>query len=420
VIAQSFCICGAQMARGYSGGRYHAWIMSEALASSGSRVTLWTTAVPEYAADFAAYPGHAEIVCHIDPNYRRAPIGHFDWIIIVPDRSSPIAFYERWLFFAYSARARVALLNFESPNWFNALSGTPVPEAYWNGWRLVSEYCDVVLSSAAESTRYAREFYTRVPRECRFTSCPPAINSRVADSVEPGETLRQIVVIARLGGTNFVHKGGADLLEAFVPEMAGYELLFLIGISAVEDGLLRRLEARAAEFGVRLRFLNGADDRTKFREIKRSRLMLFLSRFEGFGYPPIEALYCGTPCVAYDLPVLREFSGDALTCVPVGDFAALRATLSWALLGEKPDSEALRRQVAPVAEFDSFVARLAAVFVPAGGGLPIVRFGFVARMRCRLRLLVEPVAAALSVRFWLSRFRRGAKACVDAFRRGVV
>ena len=46
------------------------------------------------------------------------------------------------------------------------------------------------------------------------------------------------------------------------------------------------------------------------------------SEAEGFGLPIIEALACGAPVVASDLPVLREVGADACTYAPVGDVPA--------------------------------------------------------------------------------------------------
>ena len=47
--------------------------------------------------------------------------------------------------------------------------------------------------------------------------------------------------------------------------------------------------------------------------------MVFPTRFEGFGLPPAEALYCGRPCLAYDIPILRENYKDMLEFAPERD-----------------------------------------------------------------------------------------------------
>jgi glycosyltransferase involved in cell wall biosynthesis len=52
---------------------------------------------------------------------------------------------------------------------------------------------------------------------------------------------------------------------------------------------------------------------------RRAVLVLLPSEAEGFGLPVIEALACGTPVVASELPVLREVGGDAASYAPVGE-----------------------------------------------------------------------------------------------------
>lgn len=52
---------------------------------------------------------------------------------------------------------------------------------------------------------------------------------------------------------------------------------------------------------------------------RRADLAILPSEDEGFGFPVIEAMTCGTPIVASDLPVLREVGGDAASYVPVGE-----------------------------------------------------------------------------------------------------
>ncbi|MCW2615289.1 MAG: hypothetical protein JWN08_2283 [Frankiales bacterium] len=59
-------------------------------------------------------------------------------------------------------------------------------------------------------------------------------------------------------------------------------------------------------------------------------VLLFPSRYEGFGLPPLEARACGTPSLVSDLPVLRE-SGGGTTFLPVGDLPIWTAALVDAL-----------------------------------------------------------------------------------------
>jgi len=56
-----------------------------------------------------------------------------------------------------------------------------------------------------------------------------------------------------------------------------------------------------------------------------ARALVFPSDDEGFGLPTIEALACGTPVVASDLPVLREVLGDRATFVACDDLDGLLA-----------------------------------------------------------------------------------------------
>ena len=54
-----------------------------------------------------------------------------------------------------------------------------------------------------------------------------------------------------------------------------------------------------------------------------ARALVFASDDEGFGLPPVEALACGTPVAASDVPVLREVLGDRATFADRDDLAGL-------------------------------------------------------------------------------------------------
>ena len=53
--------------------------------------------------------------------------------------------------------------------------------------------------------------------------------------------------------------------------------------------------------------------------------LVFPSDDEGFGLPPVEALACGTPVAACDVPALREVLDGRATLTPVDDLDGLIA-----------------------------------------------------------------------------------------------
>jgi glycosyltransferase involved in cell wall biosynthesis len=76
---------------------------------------------------------------------------------------------------------------------------------------------------------------------------------------------------------------------------------------------------RARELGVidAIHVLPFVDRATLAAVYRRSALAVLTSDREGFGLPIVEALACGTPMVASDIPVLREIGSDAVTYCPV-------------------------------------------------------------------------------------------------------
>lgn len=75
---------------------------------------------------------------------------------------------------------------------------------------------------------------------------------------------------------------------------------------------------------------------------RRAALVLMPSDREGFGLPVVEALACGTPVVASDIPALREVGGEAAVFCSAGDRAAWVETVT-RLLGDRRDHPAVWR-----------------------------------------------------------------------------
>jgi glycosyltransferase involved in cell wall biosynthesis len=60
---------------------------------------------------------------------------------------------------------------------------------------------------------------------------------------------------------------------------------------------------------------------------RRAALLVHTAEAEGFGLPLVEAMACGCPVAASDIPVLREVGGPVASYSPVGDIGAWRQTL---------------------------------------------------------------------------------------------
>lgn len=62
--------------------------------------------------------------------------------------------------------------------------------------------------------------------------------------------------------------------------------------------------------------------------------LVYPSRYEGFGTPPLEAWACGTPALVSDIPVLRESTRGKAVYLPPGDIAAWADAIASAVRGE--------------------------------------------------------------------------------------
>lgn len=352
----------AQTGASYSGGRLLAWILAEAFAHNGDQVTFWGGEVPLFVRDFVGYPRHASIRFHSGPQPPEHLAAPFDLVVVVPHMGHPTSFYPQILAVAAQHGARVALLNFETPNWFNEMSPEPRDPQLWNGWRQIAREADVILSMTREGTRYARAFYSDVGPTCQFANVSPAINSLVADQAT-AETGPQVMCITRFALGN-AHKGASGLRAILGPHFAGHTLVVVAGGGMKDEALTRDLAAESERHGATLRVLQNISDFEKFTELKRSKLLVFPSFFEGFGYPPVEALYCNVPCIAYDLPVLREVGGAGITFVPMGNAEMLRSAVTQALSANAPARRDLRSIVESSVGFDAFTANLSRVLSP--------------------------------------------------------
>jgi glycosyltransferase involved in cell wall biosynthesis len=107
--------------------------------------------------------------------------------------------------------------------------------------------------------------------------------------------------------------------------------LWLAGPRGWGESDLERAIAAAAH-GDRVRRLGWVDDIGPV--LAGASVFVYPSRYEGFGFPPLEAMSAGVPVVATSVGSLPEVLGDAARLVPPGDPAALAAALDQVLTDE--------------------------------------------------------------------------------------
>lgn len=93
-----------------------------------------------------------------------------------------------------------------------------------------------------------------------------------------------------------------------------------------------RTAIAAAQFAERIVRTGWVDDETLGALLTSAALLAFPSVYEGFGFPPLQAMVAGVPVVATNAGALPEVLGDAALLVEVGDRDALAGALA-AVLG---------------------------------------------------------------------------------------
>ncbi len=144
----------------------------------------------------------------------------------------------------------------------------------------------------------------------------------------PGEAERRLAGLALIHapfvlhlGSNAAYKNREGVLRAFAKAAAETDLQLVIAGEALNQKLVRL----ARELQIENRIVQVVKPDAPLIEAlyNRAICLLFPSRYEGFGWPPIEAQACGCPVVASDIAPLAEVLGQSAILKPVEDEAGM-------------------------------------------------------------------------------------------------
>jgi glycosyltransferase involved in cell wall biosynthesis len=109
--------------------------------------------------------------------------------------------------------------------------------------------------------------------------------------------------------------------------------------------------AQAAPAGS-VTLLGRVDDDTRLLLLEEADALLYISRFEGFGLPPLEAMAAGTPVLAGDAAAIPEVTGDAALLVDPHDDRAIVGGIRRIVTDEALRRALIGRGRARVAHYD--------------------------------------------------------------------
>ncbi|MBW2315580.1 MAG: glycosyltransferase family 4 protein [Deltaproteobacteria bacterium] len=314
----------------YSGGRIHLYQLAWCLASRGAQVDLLTDRDPLWVRDYPRLPGLS--IRRFDDECPRAEPD-----VIVTDGREPMAAG------ALAERRRypdacLVGMSFETRDWVERHVSATEALRFVDRLPILSQ-CDRLLAASEVSARHLRiEMRGRAYPALPVQIFEPAVNSFAVAASRRGEAFPASVPYAFMVGRPAEHKNWAQAIDAIWALDVPFDL---VAFGRVRDDAVRPDTSLH-----RLRRFDSEDDVMKFRALRGAEFVLAPSTFEGFGMVPAEALCCGVPCVAYDLPVLRQVYEDRLVYVPWNDARALAETVARMVADpiSLPGSAALHRR----------------------------------------------------------------------------
>ncbi len=307
----------------YSGGRYWAWLLGHILAQDKRvQVTFVTNELPPFGNSFDAYK-NSNLFVYLDKldvwnMGQKIPRNYFDYVLGIPIEGGISAqqYANKWSLPFY-------LLLFESPNFIREYrNGPDASDAQWQPYKAAMIHALKVINNTEIGKEFLDDWMGREWDAGKSVFLWNTLNAKVADAVHEKEIradVKHIVFIGRaMGYKRIVHIVRALNLIT--------DMKFVFHLVSGNTNEKERLEAERKS-NVQIEFHAKVDDYEKFKIVKRCNLMIFLSAFEGFGIPPMEALYCSRVCIAYPLPILKLIYKEHLVYTETGNIPKLAETI---------------------------------------------------------------------------------------------
>jgi glycosyltransferase involved in cell wall biosynthesis len=217
--------------------------------------------------------------------------------------------------------------------------------ALWRANGQALRRADALLCDSESSARDAQRCFGVAPQACRVVRLP--LRPGMLPGQTAGESGRERLVMHV--GNNGFYKNRRGVLEVFARlDPAAGARLAMAGPPPDED--LRRL---ASNLGIesRVDWIHDPDDGAIADLYARAAVLLFPSRYEGFGWPVLEAMAFGLPVVSSNAGSLPEVLGRDAPAFAPDDVEGMAGMLGRLLESPAARAEASARNLRRAAEF---------------------------------------------------------------------
>jgi glycosyltransferase involved in cell wall biosynthesis len=254
------------------------------------------------------------------PRWLRANCDHYDLFHLVDHSYSQLIHYlppGRTVVTCHDLDTFRCLLEPERekrPAWFRAMS-----QRILSGLQMAAHVITVSAATRDELLRH------HLVAEQRITVIANGVDSLCSADPSPTSDAAAAKLLGMADGIPLLLSVGSTiqrkrldvLLRVFAKVRSEFPEARLVRVGGLTPELVRLAKVLGVENAVTV--VRSLDRQTLAAVYRQAWLLLHTADAEGFGLPVIEAMACGCPVVASDLPVLREAGGAAACYCAVAD-----------------------------------------------------------------------------------------------------
>ena len=210
-----------------------------------------------------------------------------------------------------------------SPNW----------KDFYQRYRESLEECDYVVTISQFTSNQLKQYW-----QLKSTPLFSVFNNKIVEKIPKQEKENQVVTAGR-----FTFYKRFDLVIQALSQMDDPPLYKIIG-RGLEESIYRKL---CDNYKVKYEMLIWPTHEEVITEIKKSKLCIMPSEFEGLGMVPKEAIWGDTPSIVADIPTLKEFHSDNIIYHELGNVADLQSKIE-ENLNKKINLTKAKKQIEPL------------------------------------------------------------------------